>query len=198
MARTKTRQFRVDATRPLYAVVGAGDLVVEYARHTAGDVQSRFGKVELEPKALRDQARKVVVTRVDELQNEAKALPGRAQALVGGYVADLNETVSGTVSGTVAGLGDTYAGLATRGKTLVTRIRRQQATQDAKAAAGTTTAKAKTATTQVKKSASSTRSAAKKTAKTAKTNAKTTTTSARKTASSAAKATAKGAEKVGD
>lgn len=194
MARTKTRELRIDATRPLYAVVGAGDLVVEYARHTATDVQTRFAKVELEPKALRETARKVVITRVDELQNEAKALPGRAQALVGGYVADLNETFSGTVSE----LGDTYADLASRGKTLVTRIRRQQATQDAKAAAGNTKAKAKTATTQVKKSASTTKSAAKKTAKTAKTNAKTTSTSARKTASSAAKATAQGAEKVGD
>lgn len=194
MARTKNRELRIDATRPLYAVVGAGDLVVEYARHTASDVQTRFAKVELEPKALRDQARKVVITRVDELQNEAKALPARAQALVGGYVADLNETVTGTVSE----LGDTYADLATRGKTLMTRIRRQQATQDAKAAAGTTTAKAKTATTQVKKSASTTKSAAKTTAKTARSNAKATTTSARKTASSAAKATAKGAEKVGD
>lgn len=194
MARTKTRELRIDATRPLCAVVGAGDLVVEYARHTATDVQTRFAKVELEPKALRKTARKVVVTRVDELQNEAKALPGRAQALVGGYVADLNETFSGTVSE----LNDTYADLATRGKTLVTRIRRQQATQDAKAAAGTTKAKAKTATTQVKKSASTTKSAAKKTAKTARSNAKTTTTSARKAASSTAKATAKGAEKVGD
>ena len=47
---------KIDATRPLYAVVGAGDLAVEYARKSTADVQARFAKIELEPKALRDQA----------------------------------------------------------------------------------------------------------------------------------------------
>ena len=38
---------KIDATRPLYAVVGAGDLAVELARTAANDVTSRFAKVEL-------------------------------------------------------------------------------------------------------------------------------------------------------
>ncbi len=194
MATTKNKQLRIDASRPFYAVVGAGDLVVEYARHAATDVQTRVKGVELEPKALRDQARTLVVSRVDELQAEAKALPSKAQALVNEYVADLNESVSE--------LNEAYVDLAARGRTLVTRIRRQQATQDAKAAAGTTKAKAKTARTQTtksaKKSTSTAKTAAKKTAGTARTNAKSTTTAAKKTAAATTDAVADGAAKVGD
>src|SRR5512139_3364053 len=63
---------KIDATRPFYAVVGAGDLAVEYARNATADVQARFGKIELEPKALRDQARTVVTSRIDELTEDAK------------------------------------------------------------------------------------------------------------------------------
>lgn len=182
MAKTN-KQFKIDATRPFYAYVGAVDLAVEFARGAATDVQARINKVELEPKALRHQARTVVASGVDEVS-------------------------------------DAYGDLTARGKNLVTRVRRQQATQDAKAAAETTKAKAKTAKTQTsnsadtttetaKKSASNaakstktaakqTKTAAKQTGDTAKRNAKATSTSAKKTASATTRATADAASKVGD
>ena len=72
----KTQQFKIDATRPFYAVVGAGDLAVELARSTATDVQTRFAKVELEPKSLRDQAVTIVATRTEELTKDAKSRAG--------------------------------------------------------------------------------------------------------------------------
>lgn len=186
MARNN-KQFKLDATRPFYAGVGVVDFAVELARATATDVQTRLSKVDLEPKALRDQARTVVGSRVDELAEEAT---------------------------------ETYGDLAARGQDLVARIRRQQATQDTKAAGNTTVAKAKTTKTQTTKSAdrstatakgaatraaNSTRTAAKtsttaakNTGNTAKRNVKGTGTSAKKTASAAARATSDGAAKVGN
>ena len=207
----KTQQFKIDATRPFYAVVGATDLAVELARTTATDVQSRFAKVELEPKALRDQAVTIVSARTEELtkdaksaqarveallaelQAEVKALPAKAQARVNELVAELGEAVSD--------FNETYAELAARGKGLVTRIRKQEATQQTKAAAKTTATKARTTGTQAKKSAAKTTKAASSTAKKssapAKRSAKATGTAAKKTASSAAQATADAADKTG-
>ncbi len=198
MATTRNRQIKLDATRPLYAGVGVVDLAVRLARTTATDVQARINKVELQPKALRDQARTVVATRVDDFSTDAKKLPGRVESLVNETVAEASET---------------YGDLAARGKNLVGRIRRQQATQDAQAAANTTVAKAKTTRTQTgnaakgsttaasssaRSTARTSKSAAKKTGSTAKRNAKATRTSAKKTASAAARATADGASKVGN
>lgn len=172
MAKTTHNQSKIDATRPFYAVVGVGDWAVEHARTAASDVQARLAKVDLEPKALRDQAESYV--------NDA--------------VSDLSETV--------ADLNEGYTELAARGKDLVKRIRRQQATQDAKASAETTVAKAKTARTQTTKAArrSSTEAAtaAKRTAGPAKTSTKATGTAAKKTATAGGRATRDAAGKIGD
>jgi CCR4-NOT transcriptional regulation complex NOT5 subunit len=168
----KSTQFKLDATRPFYAVVGVTDIAVEFARSAATDVQARFANVELEPKALRDQA---------------QALPAKVESYVSETVAELNES---------------YDDLAVRGKNLVTRIRKQQATQDATAAGKTTVAKAKTTRTQTAKSASnaaaSATTAAKKSAGTAKRNVKATSTSAKKAASATTEATGDAASKVGN
>ncbi len=147
--RGTTRNFKLDATRPLYAAVGAGDLAVSYARTAATDVQARVAKVELEPKALRDQAVTLVSTRVEELQadakkaqaalearitelqSDAKALPNKLEKLVNDYVAELNKTVDELNKG--------YAELAGRGHDFVTKVRKQEATQQTKAAAKSTT-----------------------------------------------------------
>src|SRR5690349_13060630 len=101
---TRSKATKFDATRPFYAAVGAGDLAVGYARTAATDVQARFAKLELEPKALRDQALTLVTARVEELQSDAKKaqtavearlaeiqgdakdLPTRAQKLVNDYL----------------------------------------------------------------------------------------------------------------
>ena len=200
---------KIDATRPLYAVVGATDLAVEYARKQTADVQARLSRIELEPKALGDQARTVLVTRIDELGKDAK----EARETVEARAKEARTQVETYVNEAVAEVTDTYGDLAVRGRKLVNRIRRQQATQDAKAAAETTVAKVKTTRTQTTKSAKSTAStakratksaskststAAKKTGETAKRNVKATTTAAKKTAEASAKAAGDAAEKVGD
>jgi hypothetical protein len=162
-----TRQIRTNnavATRPFYAAVGAGDLAVALARTAANDVQTRLAKVDLQPQTL---------------QKEALALPTRVESLVNTYLAELNETVE-TINAQ-------YVDLALRGKHLVTRIRRQQATQDAVAETKKTVSKAKTTRTQAKKATS-----------TATSSAKATGTSARKAASAASKATSDAASKTGN
>jgi len=197
--------LKIDATRPFYAFVGAGDLAVELARSYATDMQARFAKVELQPNTLRRQARSMVVARVDELAEDAKEAQARLEARVADLQADakaLPSTVETYVNDAVAELNETYGELAVRGRDLMNRVRKQQATQDAKAAAQTTVAKAKTTKTQTgkaaKSSSSTAKKAAKKTSATAKRNTKATTTSAKRTASSSAKAASSAAAKVGD
>jgi len=189
-----TDQFKFDATTPFYAAVGAGDLAVNLARTAAHDVQTRISGLELEPNALREQARTVFVSRVDELnkdvqariearvnslQADAKALPSRVEALLNERMGELNVT---------------YADLAARGKVLVGRIRGQEATKEARAAAKTTVTKAKTTGTQASKTAKT----AKKSSAPAKSSAKATGTAAKKTATAAKKAAEDAAEKTGD
>jgi cobalamin biosynthesis Mg chelatase CobN len=203
--------LKIDAKRPFYAVVGAGDLAVEYARTYASDVQTRIAKVDIEPKALRDQARTVVVARVDELTKDAKQAQAKLEARVAELQADA-KTLPGKVetltNEAVVELTETYGDLAARGKDLVARIRRQ-ATQDAQAAVKGTVTRAKTAKTQTtksaqatagtaKKSASATKSAAKTTGSTAKRTTKATGTSAKKAASATGQATTDAASKVGN
>ena len=219
MAKAKF-DIKTEATRPLYAGVGVADLAVELVRVYVADFQKRFEgvqkdvqtrvtKVDLEPKALREQATTVVNARVDaltkeakarraaiearmqELQDDARELPKRMQALFDDNVEVINER---------------YSDLAKRGETLVERIRRQQSTQATVSSAKTTTAKAKTTKTQATKA---TKTTAKKTAKKASTTAKKTSTAprssakgtataAKKTVENAAEATTEAAKKIGD
>jgi hypothetical protein len=183
-------EIPTEAARPLYAGVGATDAVVGYLRDafadvqkSFADVQTRLGGLEFEPTVLRE----VIEARVAELQ---------------GFVAENATTVNSA-----------YADLAKRGETLVGRIRTQESTQAAAAAAKTTTAKAKTTGTQAKKSAKTTTTTAKKSAKSTakktsstakkastapKSSAKATATAAKKTVENAAAATTDAAAKVGD
>ena len=183
-----------EATRPLYAGVGATDLVVGYVRGTVADLQKRLTDIDLEPKALRDQAVGAALVQLDALTKDVKA---RREAIEK-RVAELQAEAAG-VPATVTAV---YGELAKRGEVLVSRINRQKSTQDAKAAASTTTAKAKTTKTQATKAAKKTTTTAKKTAKKSssapKSSAKATTTAAKKTAAKTAKAAADGAAKVGD
>ncbi len=190
----RTTQFKIEASRPLHAVVGAGDLAVKRARTAAADVQARFARIELEPKALREQARTRVAARVEELNKDAKALPDKVEAYVNQAGAELTETM--------AEMNKRYDELALRGRTLVDRIRRQESTQETKAAAANTVARAKTGRTQTartaKAAAGATGAAAKSTAATAKRTTKATTNAARKTGAAATEATTEAAKKVGD
>ncbi|MDQ3592327.1 MAG: hypothetical protein M3386_05430 [Actinomycetota bacterium] len=197
MARTKT-------PTPLYAVLGAGDLVAERIRRTT---------VETDPRHAAQQ-------QLGALRAELRALPDRAQSAA-------HEALGQAAS--------VYGDLAERGETLVTRVRNQQSTKDAAAAAKTTKSQAKaTVTTARKESAqaakATTTTAKKQAGKTAdqgdktaeqaaegakatKTTAKRTTTkatnatrprakatrtSARKTAEATTKAATDAAAKVGD
>ncbi len=177
MAQT-IRTTKANPTRPFYAAVGGVDAAVARARTGLSDVQTRLAQVDLEPKALADQGRTIVITRVDALQQVATAVPARVEATINELVAELGETVED--------LNKSYVDLAVRGRDLVNKIRRQQATQDLKAETTKTTTKAKTTRTQAKKAAGTARSSAKATG-----------TSAAKTAAAAVKATQDAADKTG-
>ncbi len=87
-------------------------------------------------------------------------------------------------------LSQQYVDLAARGRTLVNRIRRQQATQDLKSEAKKTTSRAKT-------TARATTAQTKKAASTARSSAKATGTSAKQTATATKKAGQAAAAKTG-
>jgi hypothetical protein len=182
---------------PFYATVGVTDLAVEAVREYVADVQTRVrgyqksvASVDLQPKALRDQAVTVLSDTVDALSalsGDAKAVPAKVQTIVDENAAALN---------------DTYGDLVKRGESLVGRIRRQQSTQQTVKSAETSVSKAKTTKTQAtkatKKTAKKATTTAKKTSAPSKSSAKATVTAAKKTASSATQAVADAAEKVGD
>lgn len=153
---------------PLYAVIGVGDLVVEKLRAARTDVQARSAKYSFEPKKLQADFEAAARHRVEDLQ----AAGPKAQAA-------FNDAFAQAVT--------TYDGLAGRGKHLVARIRHQEASQQAAAAAQQTKAQAKATSTTAARGASQTKS-----------RAKATTTSAKKTASAAKKSTEQAADKIGD
>jgi heparin binding hemagglutinin HbhA len=171
----------VTTSKPFYVVAGAGDLAVKSLREGA----ERLSTLRIEQKDLGK--------TVASLQAETKALPAKAQTVAVTLVAD----VAGKV-------GTGYDELLGRGKSVVTRIRRQKATQDLKKQATTTVRRTKATVTTATEGAAETRSAvkgatttAKKRAAATRTSAKSTATAARKTTQQAAKAVADGAEKVG-
>jgi heparin binding hemagglutinin HbhA len=178
MSITKT----ITASKPFYVVAGAGDLAVKALR----DGTERLAALRIE--------RKDVETTISALQSETKALPAKAQ------------TVAVTLAADVAGVvGTGYDELLGRGRSVVTRIRRQQASTSLKKQASTTVRRSKATATSAKKAGSDTRSAARGTATTAKKRsastgktAKSATASARKTAATAGTATVSGATKVGE
>lgn len=193
MAKAKF-DIKTEATRPIYAYVGVTDLAVETVR----DSVSRVTDIDLQPKALRQQAVTLVSNRVEALANTAQA----RRAAIEVRVSELQDRAK-----------DTYSDLVVRGEALVERIRKQESTQAAVKSGKTTSAKAKTTRTQATKGASATAKTAKSTAKRAakttsntakaqstrpKSSAKATGTTAKRTATKATKATADAAKKVGD
>ena len=162
--------IRTEATRPLYAGVGVTDLAVERVRELVADVQKRFTGVqkdvqtringfELEPKALREQATKVVNARVDALSKDAKARREAIEARVAELQSEartIPTRVQTVLNDNVETVTDVYTDLAKRGETLVDRIRRQQSTKATVSSAKTTSAKAKTTKTQAGKATKST------------------------------------------
>ena len=200
MAKAKF-DIKTEATRGLYAGAGVADLAVETVREYVAKGQTRFAGVQKDvagfdysPQALRKQ----VNARVEALSKEAKARRAAAEARVAGLRKEATTRVSENADTATDAFGD----LVKRGETLVSRIRRQEATKATKRSAKTTSSKAKTTKTQTSKATKSTAKKASTTAKkqssTPRSSAKATTTAAKSTASNAAKATSDAASKVGN
>jgi len=131
----------VDST-PFFAAVGATDLAVEKVRHA----RVRADKARAELSA--DLAPANVQARATKVADQVKEIP----AIV------INETM--VVGGKVV---EGYDELALRGKTLVTRLRNQQATKDLVAQADATVAQARGAVTSARKAAADIERSAKAT-----------------------------------
>ncbi|WP_433165691.1 hypothetical protein [Kribbella sp. CA-247076] len=165
---------------PLYALAGAGDLVVEKFRAVSDDVTARFAKLDQKTvQAELTKAQSELTKRFEAIVADARTAPAKLRELPATAQAGFT-TVLGQAE-------ETYEDLAGRGKELVERVRSQKATEDLVTQAKTTVSKAK-----------ATRTTAKKTADTASRNVKATATSARKTAKTASKAATDAAGKVGD
>ena len=112
-----------EATKPLYAVVGAADFALEQAKDVPADVTARVNKV----------------------QASVKTLPTQVKGLRGEV-----ETRVSTVTEKAT---DLYSQLTVRGERLVTQIRRQPATEAAIAEGKEAVRKAEAAATATRKSA---------------------------------------------
>jgi heparin binding hemagglutinin HbhA len=174
---------KIPAT-PFYALAGAGDLAIEKLREVREDVTARVAAlkdkdVQSELSKRQVEFAKALNKRFETLAADARTVPAQLRELPG--------FVQTTVTTVVDQAEATYDELADRGKDLVTRIRKQQATEDLVAQAKTTVSKVK-----------ATRTSAGKAADAASSNAKATATSARKTAKTATKSAGDAASKIGD
>jgi len=125
-------------TSPLYAVAGAGDLAVEKLR----ELPSILASLRPEPKTVQDR----VTGTVNTIQDEARALPERAQSIALTSIGKATEA---------------YEDLTERGKNVVGRIRRQKSTREARSQAQTAVEKIKATQTSAKRSAANTQRQAK-------------------------------------
>jgi hypothetical protein len=162
----------ITRSKPFYVVAGAGDLAVKTVRQ----VPAAISAVRIE--------RKDVQKAVSTLQSETVALPAKAQTAAVEAVVEVADRADAV-----------YNELLTRGRKVVGRIRRQQATQDLKRDAATTVRRTKAASTTAKKGAADTATAAKATRTTARKAAASGTRSAKVANRTAAKRTATTARK---
>ncbi|MGH3341609.1 MAG: hypothetical protein ACRDPK_01760, partial [Carbonactinosporaceae bacterium] len=154
-----TQEFKkFTESKPFHAAAGAGDLAVEKLR----DFQGKIVTLQSE-----------VPSRIDALQNDAKALPSRIIALQAGALSLPQRAQTFAVS-QVDRATEVYGDLAKRGRKIVTRVKRQKATGELRAQARTTVARAKATRTTAGHGVASTRKAAQAT-----------TTAARRTAGAA-------------
>lgn len=167
----------ITRSKPFYVVAGAGDLAVKTVRDMPSLLRpSRLVRITVD----REDVSKAVAT----LTAETMALPGRAQTAAVGVAVGAADRADAA-----------YDTLLTRGRRVVGRIRRQQASQELKRDAGTTVRRTKAATTVAKKGTADTRTAAKGTRTTAKRSASTATRKATSSTRVSAKRTATTARK---
>lgn len=134
----RTQNIRAEAVKPLYAAAGAAEVGFQLARGYAteaqqtaqerfAEMQKRISKLERDPKALQQQARGVVNSRVEELQKDAR----KAQTRFESRVEDLQKQAKAFPNRMQSELEDaleeltrTYAELSDRGEKLVAAIRK--------------------------------------------------------------------------
>lgn len=184
---------------PLYALAGAGDFAVEKLRAASTELNAYAAK--FDPKVFAEQTQASVTQRVSSLPAEAKAAPAHLKEFPAKVQAAAGDAAAKAVSGAIIAYGD----FAQRGEEIVTRIRKQQASQDLGEQVDATSAKVKAAATTAQKSAKATKTSAKSTTTTAKKSAaktkvatKAAVTSTEKSAEAAAQATKDAADKIGD
>lgn len=143
MAKTQFNadQFKTEAVKPLYAVAGATELAVEYARGYATeaqkatqarfdkvqtqvtDVQSRVRGVDFDSKALQAQAK----GRVEELRADAKQAQAKFETRLSEIQKEAKELpakLEAKLNDAIEELNGTYAELASRGEKFVAAIRK--------------------------------------------------------------------------
>jgi hypothetical protein len=130
--------MKTEARKPLYAVVGAGDLAVENLRELPGDVVSKATTlIPMTTSIVTELPGKVLGLR-GEVESRATALTGKAF--------------------------EAYGDLVERGQKLVGTIRRSPVTQQAEAQVKVAKSQAKAATTSATKAAKTTAKATSKAA----------------------------------
>jgi hypothetical protein len=161
-----------EARKPLYAVLGAGDLAVEQARGQVKELQATLPTL---PKA----AQAKVADYQAKVTGYVASVPAQLQQLRGQVSTDslkakvsvktmslktvvpvkTTATVKTKVGDLTGKAGALYSELAVRGEKLVTTIRKQPATQAAEKAARQTVRSAKATSTSAKKAVSATAAA---------------------------------------
>jgi hypothetical protein len=149
MSMVKDVRKSVTDAKPLYALAGAGDLVVERLRALPTRVAT-----------LRSE---VMIDR-QELQAKVTQVPAR--------VVELPVAAQSKAVELGAAAGEAYDQLVVRGRKVVRAVSRQKATQELKADAATTVRRTKAAKQTAKTSATATRAAGKKAADSAAKTAK--------------------------
>ena len=185
MVTKQITDLRKQLNQPLFAVAGASEVALDYARAYVAETQGRLvktqdrlAKVDLDPQALSSQARTLVNSRVDELTRDAKAAQARFEARVAELQKDATSFPGKVQVQFLAALNDlvkTYAELADRGEKFVAAIRKdgvkamttvkeapKHSTVAHREAQKTATAKKSTARTSTPRKAPATRTTAKK------------------------------------
>lgn len=123
MPTLQLKDLKKQFNQPLFAVAGASEAALDYARAYLIETQERLARVEFEPKAARSavnarvdeisrdakKAQARFEKRVNELQKDAKSFPGKVQVQ---FLAALTELVN------------SYVELADRGEKFVAAIRK--------------------------------------------------------------------------
>jgi len=133
-------QLKSEAVKPLFAVAGATELAVDFARGYASEAQksaqgridaaqARVTKVDFrDTKTLQAQAREALNARVEELTKDAKEAQARFEVRVAELQKDAKDfpaKVQKQLEDAVKELADTYADLAARGEKFVAAIRKE-------------------------------------------------------------------------